>query len=127
MMKFLGYAIAGFAPLAIAPVLFKSGGPVGTGLAILILFFIVAFIANKLLGIAVGGFGFVVVLVVMILFLNNPRSCSTKGSPTSDLGKLTEANRLGYFAVSDYDQCIQGFVTQQASVNTRMESAASSL
>ena len=123
MRKFLGYAIAGFVLLAIAPALFKSG-PVGTGLAILILFFIVAFIAKKLLGMAVGGVGFFVVLVVVLLFLNNPQSCSTKGSPTSDLGKLTEVNRLGYFAVSDYDRCIQGFVVQQASVNTRMENAA---
>ena len=111
MARFLGLLIFGAIAIALAPALLSSGSPWGIGIAILLMFFIVPGLASALLGkLMGGGLGFLAAIALALFMLNNPRACSLSPVPAGDVGNVTELSRFAYFAESEYDTCLGGYV-----------------
>jgi hypothetical protein len=107
MARLLGLLIFGAIAIALAPSLLSSGSAWGIGLAILLMFFLLPKLAGSLMG---GGIGFLAVVALALFALNNPRACSLASIPTGDVGNVTELSRIAYFAESEYDTCLGGYI-----------------
>jgi hypothetical protein len=116
-LKFLIGVILAFVALSLAPALLSQGGSGwAIGLGILLLFFVGPGIVSWLVGAALGSrIGGILVFGLILFFMANPRACP--GLPRGlggDAGQIAELASARFQAESDYDECVQDYIDQEA-------------